>query len=147
MKKTKMKTKTKLPDKLSDLLDLAVDDCEKVAKLKTRVLQMNTYHLPLNNGQCAICMAGAIMDRTLHAPPRKALIPSDFDADTASKLSAVDGMRLGHLRFANRFDDDDLIDVFFKFRNMIEPHVNEHTGRAPWHVYRKAARMLRDAGL
>lgn len=130
-----MKPQTKLPDKASELLRLAVADSRAVSKLKSRTLDMNVYHTPLPGRKCAVCMAGAVMDRTLRADPKRFLMPGAFEPDTEEKLRRINCLRRG-CDYALGTPAGDLI----------QKHFNRETGRAPWRIYLRAARMLETMG-
>ena len=128
----------RLPNRLSDLIDLAVKDSEKANAMKSRILNMEVFHTPLN-GKCSMCMAGAVMDRTLGANPKKELVPEHFDGPTRVALINIDRARQG-------IPPVGVYEVHPALR-MIKDKVSTRTGRAPWAVYRKAAKMLREDGL
>lgn len=57
----------KLPNKLSDLLELAVRDLTAVEKLKSYKVNMADWHVVPNesfSGKCEVCFAGAVLART-----------------------------------------------------------------------------------
>lgn len=88
---------TKLPNKLSDLLMLALTDLEQVENDPRYKVSMLHWHEP--NGKCSVCLAGSVMARTLRAPLAEPLAPSDFGSN-AQKLRALDDVRTGRIRFA-----------------------------------------------
>lgn len=132
-----------LPEKASALLRLAVADCRKVAKLKTRRLYMWQWHQPTQidgDEVCEVCMAGAIMDRTLKLDPRKTYTPGAVarlvgDETITGKLCRIDQMRKGYNT------GDALAGA------LISDHYNPRLGRAPWRIYLRAAAMLERRGL
>lgn len=144
---SKRKTK-QLPDKLSDLLDLAVTDSEECSRMKSYRLNMELWHQP--NGKCSVCMAGSVMARTLGAGRRTYAEPRSFGDENAPKLLAINDLRNGYV--ANAYfrlhselpPTDSRLDVA---SSLIFDNVSERTGRAPWRIYRKAARILREGGL
>lgn len=90
------KAPTKLPDKPSALIRLALKDLEKCERSRKYKINMSVWHEP--NGKCSVCMAGAIMAQRLNCDPGKELAPWQdglFDADTRGKLDAVDWFRMG----------------------------------------------------
>lgn len=64
----KIKT-TKLPEKPSELLKLAMLDLEKVEADPRYRVDMGEWHKP--NGRCSVCLAGSVMAKTLGLPPNK----------------------------------------------------------------------------
>lgn len=149
--------KTKLPDKLSDLLELSLNDCAKVRRSKRYALHMNGWHGTIN-GTCYVCMAGAIMAQTLRCSPNTTYLPTDIEnKESADGLRAVNLMRTGQFAQAqyqlsnktfNKLTDEQ--HQAFEDANCL---INDYFsyaldgGRAPWHVYRKAVRVLRKAKL
>lgn len=121
-----------LPTKESELLRLAVRDARAVAKMKTRKLDMFQWHTPVKGRRCAMCMAGAVMDRTLKVSPKKFLLPQytgEFEA-----LIKINLMRKGCTSLP-------------EVNALIDSHFNDVLGRAPWRIYLQAADMLEAAGL
>jgi hypothetical protein len=100
-----METIKKLPEKLSDLIDLALDDLEKVERDPRYVLKMTVWHSSLDydmESRCAVCLAGSVIAKTLEVPPNKSVLPIDFDEHTKVRLEALDNLRCGYLREAAR---------------------------------------------
>lgn len=89
-----MSTK-QLPDKLSELIYIALEDLEKIEADPRYIIDMGTWHMP--NGKCAVCAAGAVMAKRLGADPTAHISPSRFDDDTEAKLDAIDLLRCGYL--------------------------------------------------
>lgn len=126
-----------LPDKISDLLDLALKDLRKCKKMKTRRLDMNRW-FERRGKVCVVCMAGAVMDRTMKLEP--GTTPSGCSYSNREKILFIDEMRRGH---------------FFGTNNTVPPEIghfirnnfNERLQRAPLRIYDKAVKMLREKGL
>ena len=139
-----------LPDKLSDLLDLAVTDAIAVSENPNRILDMNVWHSPKGK-KCAMCMGGAVMERQLGVGPHEDMVPARFgDKNVATKLRWINSMREGY--FGANSDDDlnsDKSDdpVLIKCRELVQNNYDRKIDRAPWRVYRRAAELLREAGL
>jgi hypothetical protein len=90
-------TALELPNKPSDLIEVALQDLERVEKDPRYVVDMYKWHSP--NGLCKVCLAGAVMSRVVE--PTKWTTPSElFDATTADKLKALDEFRTGSIRDA-----------------------------------------------
>lgn len=73
-----MKTDVKLPDKLSDLLELAVNDAMSLENSNNYVLNMLDWHSPYvetTGTKCNVCMAGAVMACTLKVPSYQKMFP------------------------------------------------------------------------
>jgi hypothetical protein len=134
-----------LPDKPSDLLELAVRDCAAVKKRKGYAFSMSTWHMPsTEHGVCYVCMAGAIMACTLKARKQNYSEPDDFDRNTTNKLLAVDAMRTGDLQYAFsllRVEADR--GLMNGLRHTIKDGWSNKLGRATWVTYRRVIEELR----
>jgi len=86
----------RLPKKPSRLLSTALRDlelCEKDAKYE---IEMWYYYHP-NNGTCSICMAGAVMVKSLGQPRlQRSLAPYNFPGNE-TQLEAIDELRVGNV--------------------------------------------------
>lgn len=97
-----MKNKN-LPKKLSDLLDIAIDDLIAVERQKkTYVVNMAVYHRApgpdnLSSNRCEVCFAGAVMAKTLECDPTKTLNTQDFGSHNEVRLDALDKLRVGYI--------------------------------------------------
>ena len=89
-----------LPDKPSELLALAVADLAKVEASPEYEVNMDDWHQPKKGGVCCVCMAAAVMAKTLKVDRLITRMPSDFETDTRKKLSAIDYLRVGDLEYA-----------------------------------------------
>ena len=87
------KTNT-LPDKPSELINVALADLAKVEQSKKYEVDMDTWHDP-SAGICYVCLAGAVMAKSLQASPDKSLLPSMHNGGLSGKLSALDEFRTG----------------------------------------------------
>lgn len=144
-----------LPDKLSDLIDVALRDLEQVEKDKRYVIDMQAWHSPKGDA-CHICFAGAVMAGTLGKAPDWPHSPCDFDAATSAKLDALDAVRCGAFGAAIT----DLIDGDVNGMSRLMPgehesittriglpHVNYERDPDAFKVWmRKAAEALREHG-
>lgn len=150
---TKKKT---LPNRLSDLIEVAVADCKKVAADKRYRFNMRKWHyaMPAAKGMrvCSVCMAGAVMAKSLGAPFRAELGPGSFLESDA--LLSIDDVRTGSVGLAiarqgisrgtQKPHETTAIDAA---AGAIRSRFNCTTRRAPWATYLKAARILREAGM
>lgn len=131
-----------LPDKLSDLLDLAVKDCKICEKDDYYVLNMNSWHM-YDGGLCYVCMAGAVMAQTMGVPFNHTTEMKEMPDEIYKKLSHINTMRIGSIPL----EDCDQ-EIRRNFGNLIRPiYKEEKTGRADWEHYTKAAEYLRSVGL
>jgi len=86
---------TKLPDKPSELLYLALSDFEKVEKDPRYVVDMRRWHNPIS-GQCHVCLAGSILAKTMKYPVDRFVPQVLYGKDILdNKLMAIDCFRRG----------------------------------------------------
>ena len=158
---------TKLPDKLSDLLEIAIDDAE--AFEATPGCQINaSLWLIEKDGLCEACLAGAVARRRLAAFGLPFLSEVDMwtirdielqgiDVDTRKKLVYIDMMRSGRFecRYFDRYPVDrvweclkPVRDDLFSGYTPAEARVaTKYPNVASWSAYREAIANLREAGL
>lgn len=87
-----------LPRKLWKLAQVAYDDLKAVRRSPTYIVGMHRWHMPgVVPGTCKVCLAGAVMAKTLKAPKNLMLGPSDYPPATYRKLLAVNDVRTGHV--------------------------------------------------
>ena len=106
-----------LPDKLSDLLEVGLEDLEKCEKDERYFIDMGEWHKPWPGGICAVCMAGSVMAKRLKTDSRDlVLYPASFDDDTKNKLMAISHVSLGaiwaafkRLRFSTGLSVDSIM--------------------------------------
>jgi hypothetical protein len=90
------KTQPKLPNKPSELILLALADLVKVERSKNYVVDMGTFHTKYDDDEpCHVCLAGAVMAKSLSIPSDVFVAPRDFESDTKRKLLALDRFRQG----------------------------------------------------
>lgn len=121
-KLTKVQQYAGLPDKLWQMLTLALEDLTAIERAKSRyVVQMDNWHVPgfvegklgvrkewdtdpdymdRPKASCAVCFAGSVMACTLDIDPDKSMMPEDFPPIIEQKLAAVDAARSGDVREA-----------------------------------------------
>lgn len=115
MAKSKAKKPVTLPDKPSELIRVALADLEAVERSKKYVVNMGTWHEPKGTPggtKCEVCLAGAVMAKSLKNNPAKNLIPDeDFEDDLPGKLNALDSLRMGDVPLAlGELGFDDICD-------------------------------------
>lgn len=142
--KTKSKPAKTLPDNLPDLIELAVRDARACAKDPRYALAMGVWHMP--NGKCSVCMAGAVMAKTLRFPRSGYAEPWDVsDGDERKKLFAINCVRAGYCEDAAAYLG---VPVprgrTVAASSLILRAYDLVLGRAPWRVYLKAARIIRE---
>ena len=91
----------KLPNKPSDLIDLAMFDLEQIEKDRRYRVEMSKWHESTVIGGeeiCEVCLAGSVMANSLGAIHGREACPQDYDEETAMALDALDCFRLGNVK-------------------------------------------------
>lgn len=97
--------KPQLPEKVSELIRLALADLRKIEGDNRYVVNMMTWHVPTWHGgseECSVCLAGAVMAKTLHAEICQRVDPIAI-AETQHDLMALIGLnelRIGNFSYA-----------------------------------------------
>ncbi len=116
-----MATKNRLPTKLSELLELALEDLEETEKTPGFVVDMNRWVADID-GVCHVCLAGCVMtQRFCDAPSGDIIAP--YMLYLTEKIShrdfvclkALDAIRQGDLELAYIFINDDVPDNIQSF--------------------------------
>ena len=84
----------KLPDRPSELIRLALADLALCAADPNYRIDMYEWHNPQDDGVCQVCLAGAVMAKSLNAPPAAELYSSDFP-ENRKKIKALDAFQEG----------------------------------------------------
>lgn len=142
-----------LPNKLSDLLELAVRDSLKCEAEPARYrLDMGSWHSPGRDGICHVCLAGAVLAQTLGVAADEWVNWTDVKGQ--AKLQAINEMRVGSFDDAAiclglAHDDLALEEASELVRESLPNLGDDEAGNyhAPWDTYFKAASVLREAGL
>ena len=92
---------TRLPDKLSDLIDLAVKDGRRLDR-EMYLPNYQHWHFPAEDDRCRVCLAGAVIAETLGANPHQRWYIRDSDGNIRKKLRALNAVRQGYLSEALR---------------------------------------------
>jgi len=87
---------TKLPEKLSECLFLALDDLEKCEDDPKYVIDMSEWHTA-DDVQCLVCFAGSVMAKTCDADWCESLAPSNFGTHNAARFNALNMIRSGDI--------------------------------------------------
>lgn len=90
-----MSTKV-LPDKLSDLLELALADLEKAEADPYAEIDMGEW-MNDDGERCLVCLAGSVMRYSIHACRRGLTGPCEFGDEIEMKLLALNRLRLGQI--------------------------------------------------
>lgn len=118
-----MNITTPPPDKLSDLIRLALDDLRKCEENPQYTINMHVwYHHSPDNNRCMVCLAGSVMAQTLQFASTDRLgdiirLGCDDLNSTASRwaagMYALNAARQGRVDFALRWwlglDDEDVV--------------------------------------
>ena len=88
---------SKLPDKASELIMLALSDLNTIRSTEGYKIDMENWHLPLGQSErtCYVCLAGSVMANTLKAGFKERMAPHYYPEDIADKLSSLDDFRQG----------------------------------------------------
>lgn len=89
-----------LPDVPSALIRLALDDLEAVERDDKYAVNLNLWHYPnVETGICMVCLAGAVMAKTIGLWPSHDVGPRAFvnRKDIEAKLRALDWFRMGSI--------------------------------------------------
>ena len=89
-----------LPNKLTDLLTLALNDLEKCYKDPKFLIDYGQWYTPRGKDRpCFVCLAGSVMAKTLKIKSDKELTPEslhpELSGKTIAKLQAIDCFRKG----------------------------------------------------
>ena len=87
-----------LPNNLIDLLKIAVKDLKKCKADPKYNIEMGLWHEPERNGKCSVCIAGAIIAKTLKTNIAEEKSPHQFrhkSSDIYWKLVLIDKIRCG----------------------------------------------------
>ncbi len=119
-----------LPNVMSDLLELALNETEKAAAEPGVQLDMSKWYLN-RDGVCHVCMAGAVMrgfgmvpECTVEAEPYMLTMSVD-QRSVVDSLHAIDEMRGGY---------------FFSAAHFLGIHIRE--GSSEWGVLERAGYMV-----
>jgi len=102
---SKKKLKIKLPNKLSKLIEVAMEDLQSCEVDDKYIIHMDlAWHQPIMQSddiqRCEVCFAGGVMAKTGKAKLLDNLMPSDFNLSSYDKLGALDSLRSGHFTSA-----------------------------------------------
>ena len=90
-------TEDVLPDKLSELLNVALKDLKKCERSKKYEVYMMAWHLPNSDkGTCMVCLAGSVMAKEFKLSPSECAAWSDIKDDKVkSKIVALSDIAFG----------------------------------------------------
>lgn len=138
----------KLPDRLSDLIELALDDLAWVIERPDQYeIKMSVWHRKSKiSGLCQVCLAGSVLARTLGV--RADYEESFFDnlsTRTQDKLHALNEVRMGNVGVAlsrmTQGASSSLIGAIQlkAIRSESTPFVEYNTDPTEWHAWMNSA--------
>lgn len=95
-----------VPAKLSELIQLALDDIDKCEKDPRYEIKMNMWHSPVygdnedSTPRCCVCLAGAVMAQTHKLPINSGYVTLLQDREWYRAFLALDWVRQGRIRAA-----------------------------------------------
>jgi hypothetical protein len=130
---------TKLPDKPSELILIALEDLEKCEADPIYKIDMGTWHEPLSYSKCEVCAAGAVMAQSLGARANWYRDPDWFEYPICDKLLAINSLRMGKISMAFyllgfRSKKPDFIEVF-NDEDSFDLTELSHFNRAEWNLH------------
>jgi len=147
----------RLPEKLSALIRLAVADAKSCEADSKYELNMSTW-FHRGEDECSVCMAGAVMARTLGVPEGAEFAGPAVYRDRAitNALFAVNYTRIGDIHSAlwsvcvlypHWAKDARLRNAVLGAEKVIHDEQVFGLGRASWEAYLAAAQLLDEVGL
>lgn len=104
---TRHKPKPVLPDKMSELILVALADLCKVEKLKDSFeIDMEQWHVGNDytaSNKCVVCFSGSVMAMTLGVPDDRNEDGSSFPSRINKKIDAIDRLRTGQVAWAGTY--------------------------------------------
>lgn len=104
------------PKRLSDAINLALDDLELTEASEGYFIDMSDWHAPFfsdtstHKAGCYVCFAGAVMAQRLDADPTRDIGPGRYGATGwEDVLHALNHARAGYIRTANAFMKNELM--------------------------------------
>ena len=95
---------TKLPDKPSKLIKIAVRDMEKCMRDSRYEIDMRVWHGPGFTGKCKVCLAGSVLAKTVKLPIAIDYCTTRLDDNIDNKLALLDEFRKGYFDSIGRND-------------------------------------------
>jgi hypothetical protein len=142
------KTEIKLPEKMSDLIDIAINDLEAVEQDPKYEIDMGRWHAPEHSAyKCSVCFAGSVMAKTFNSDRGTLLSPDNFTKWNASRLKALDEIR--QYDFVDAFDKMYPFEEIPEFMDIFDDWGREYYDDNPEEFkndMRKAAEIMRENG-
>jgi len=131
----------KLPDKYSDLIELAIKDIQLCKKDKRYKIDMSLWHF-YNPAQrvCFVCLSGSMLAKTLECPYQTER--EEIYGGNSQKLNFINNLRYGEVR-----NDSILFLVGVKSLWYLKTHpILKYPTRKQFGALRTIARELRERG-
>ncbi len=146
-----------LPDKPSDLIEVALNDLRRVRKSKKFKIDMYDWFSGQLDGRCSVCLAGAVMAKTLNLKVSEGdtLIPNCNlrVSPVSAKLEALNSFRTGEviqgLRDMGIYVDTlskESVDEFYAVDGTV-PYYSAVNSRPFFNAMRKMIEVLRKYNL
>ena len=87
-------------DKLSVILNLALDDLELVDKDSSYIINMRIWHYQYGLEPCTVCLAGSVLAKTFNVDRTYTADEDTIDPKILKKLYAINYIREGKLSMA-----------------------------------------------
>ena len=111
-----------LPDRPSLLIALALDDLELARQDPNYEINMADWHVPNHaKGTCEVCLAGAVLAKTLRIEKSTDYISLSFTNGNGEKITALDYFRSGYMNEA--------IDCFVSLKGRFGKRYLKHIGK------------------
>lgn len=143
---------TQLPNKLSELLRLAVHDAQLCEQDERYELDMRVWHRGHPGGKCHVCMAGAVLAQTLQWGT-ETLDDSYFDdpCPEPDYIGVINALRTGDVVFACELLTQDLpneagLRNLDYLEEVIKSRYDSNERRADWNTYLAVADALERLG-
>lgn len=116
------------PKKSSELIRMAIYDLLWVSKNPQYKIDMKEWHTP-SDGVCKVCLAGAVMARTLRVLPTEMSHASEQPYPWREELLFLDCVRTNHFVGANRYtyegpsyvhNEKDLAEMVYKLGELAD---------------------------
>lgn len=132
----------RLPEKPSELIELALHDLELAEKDGRYRIYMFGWHMP-HYGVCHVCFAGAVMAFSLGCDPNCGTGPRQFDAYSSKRFNFLDSARRGSVVEAWKKLSDGYQECPLDDRSVAEYAKNPESFKSDM---RGLAREFREAG-
>lgn len=137
------KETTDLPDKLSDLILVALADLEKCERDPRYNIDMDVWH-ELDGVVCHVCFAGVVMAQTKQGNISAKLWPDSFLAGDENKFDSLNYVRTGDVTSAVTVFHDCIFNLDLKNKDVTPYEVNPTKFK---NDMRSIAAMLKKKGL